>query len=112
MRFELQPRSQRANNNDMEVSNMLRFSSLGFLAMFGSILVFLLQSIISLTSKDLAWKQLRFVDVLDPKYYGWMHDITILNFNTYSDYVLNMPLYAVLFCLTVLFFLMSGLFEK
>jgi len=91
---------------------MLRFSSLGFLALFGSILIFLLQSIVSLTSKDFAWKKLRFVDVLDPKYYGWMNDITILNFNTYSDYVINMPLYALLFCLTVLFFIMSGLFEK
>ena len=91
---------------------MLRFSSLGFLAMFGSILVFLLQSIVSLTSEDFAWRQLRFVDVLDPQYYSWMNDITLFNFNAYSDYVLNMPLYAVLFCLMILFFLMSSLFEK
>jgi hypothetical protein len=96
----------------MGVINMLRFSSLGFLALFGSILIFLLQSIVSLTSKDFAWKRLRFVDVLDQKYYSWMNDVTILNFNTYSDYVLNMPLYTVLFCLTVLFFIMSSLFEK
>jgi len=111
-RFYLTPRLQREDNNNVGVINMLRFSRLGFLALFGSILIFLLQSIVSLTSKDFAWKKLRFVDVLNPKYYSWMNDITILNFNTYSDYILNMPLYAVLFCLTVLFFIMSGLFEK
>lgn len=91
---------------------MLRFSSLGFLALFGSILIFLLQTIVSLTNEEFAWKKLRFVDVLDPQYYSWMNDITLFNFNTYSDYILNMPLYAFLFCLTVLFFLISGLFEK
>jgi len=91
---------------------MLRFSSLGFLALFGSILIFLLQSITSLTSKDLVWQELRFIDVLDAKYYGWINDITLFNLNTLSNYILHMPLYAFLFCLTVLLFIMSGLFEK
>jgi len=91
---------------------MLRFSSFGFYTLFGSFLIFLLQSIVSLTSKDLVWKELRFIDILDPKYYNWANGITLLKFNIFSNYILTMPLYAFLFILTILFFIISGLFEN
>ena len=91
---------------------MLRFSSLGLFTLFSSILIFVLQSIASLTSRDLVWKELRFVDILAPKYYTWINDIALLNFNTILSYLLNMPLYAFLFFLTLLFFILGGMFEK
>ena len=91
---------------------MLRFSRLGFYALFSSFLIFLLQAIASLTSKDFVWKKIRFVDILDPKYYKWMNGIQLLNFNIVLDYIINMPLYAFFFCLTVLFFVISGIYEK
>ena len=91
---------------------MLRFSSLGFYALFSSFLIFLLQAIASLTSKEFVWKKLRFIDILDPKHYNWMNEITFLKFNIFLNYFINMPLYAFFFCLTVLFFIISGIYEK
>ena len=91
---------------------MLRFSSLGFLSLFGSILTLLLQAIISLTSKDLAWKKLSVVNVVEPHYYSWVEHITLFNFNSMSTFILDMPLYMLFFCLTILFFILSSLFER
>lgn len=91
---------------------MLRLSSLGFFALSGSILLFIFQVIASLLNKDFVWKKLRLVDILDPKYFSWVDGITLFNFNTLSSYILDMPLYAVLFCLTILFFVFSGIFER
>ena len=91
---------------------MLRFSRLGFYALFSSFLVFVLQTIASLMSKDFVWKKLRLVDILDPKYYSWMNEIKFLNFDMVSNYIVSMPLYAVFFCLTVIFFIISGIYEK
>ena len=95
-----------------EVMIMLRFSKLGFFSLFGSILTLLLQAIITLTSNDLAWKKLSVVDVVEPHYYGWTERITLFNFDSVSRYILEMPLYALFFCLTILFFTLSGLFER
>lgn len=91
---------------------MLRLSNLGFLALSGSILIFIFQTIASLINKDFVWKKLRLVDILDTKYFSWVDGVTLFNFNTFSNYILNMPLYAVLFCLTILFFVFSGIFER
>ncbi len=91
---------------------MFRLGNLGFLSLFGSIIILLLQAITSLLNQDFAWKRLRFADILDPQYYSWLDNITLFNFNSIANYVLNMPLFVLLFCLTIFFFILSGIFEK
>lgn len=91
---------------------MLRFSNLGLCSLCGSILVLLLQSIASLTSVDMTWQRLRFGDIVDPAYCGWVKGITFFNVNAAITYILNLPLYLVLLCLTVVFFVISGIYEK
>ncbi len=91
---------------------MFRLGNLAFLSLFGSIIILLLQAIMSLLNKDFTWKKLRFADILDPQYYNWLDNITLFNFNSIANYVLNMPLFVLLFCLTIFFFILSGIFEK
>jgi hypothetical protein len=91
---------------------MFRLGNLGFLSLFGSIIILLLQAITSLLNKDFTWKKLRCADILDPQYYSWLDNITLFNFNSIANYVLNMPLFVLLFCLTIFFFILSGIFEK
>jgi len=91
---------------------MFRLGNLGFLSLFGSIIILLLQAITSLLNKDFTWKKLRFADILDPQYCSWLDNITLFNFNSIANYVLNMPLFVLLFCLTIFFFILSGIFEK
>lgn len=91
---------------------MFRLGNLGFLSLFGSIIILLLQAITSLLNKDFTWKKLRFADILDPQDYSWLDNITLFNFNSIANYVLNMPLFVLLFCMTIFFFILSGMFEK
>ena len=91
---------------------MIRLGSVGFVALLSGLLTLLLQGIVSLISRDFVWKDLRFMDVLDSKLYTWVNDIHLLNFDACSKYILNMPLYLVFFCFTVLFFIMSGIFGR
>ena len=91
---------------------MFRLGNLGFLSLFGGIIILLLQAITSLLNKDFTWKKLRCADMLDPQYYNWLDNITLFNFNSIANYVLNMPLFVLLFCLTIFFFILSGIFEK
>ena len=91
---------------------MFRLGNLGFLSLFGSIIILMLQAITSLLNKDFTWKKLRFADILDPQHYSWLDNITLFNFNSIANYVLNMPLFVLLFCLTIFFFILSGIFEK
>jgi hypothetical protein len=91
---------------------MFRLGNLGFLSLFGSIIILLLQAITSLLNKDFTWKKLRCADILDPQYYRWLDNITLFNFNSIANYVLNMPLFVLLFCLTIFFFILNGIFEK
>jgi hypothetical protein len=91
---------------------MFRLGNLGFFSLFGSIIIVLLQTITYLLNKDLTWKKLRFADIIDPRYYNWLDNITLFNFNSIANYVLNMHLFVLLFCLTIVFFILSGIFEK
>jgi len=91
---------------------MFRLGNLGFLSLFGSIFILMLQAITYLLNEDFTWKKLRFADILDPQYYNWLDNITLFNFNSIANYVLNMPLSVLLICLTIFFFILSGIFEK
>ena len=91
---------------------MFRLGNLGFLSLFGSIIILLLQAITSLVNKDFNGKKLRFADILDPQDYRWLDNITLFNFNSIANYILNMPLFVLLFCMTIFFFILSGIFEK
>ena len=91
---------------------MLNLSNLGFLSLGGSILIIIFQAIASLTSTELAWKRLRLIDILEIKDLSWIDGITLLNFNYYAKYILNIPGYVFLFSLTIIFFIMSGIFER
>ncbi len=91
---------------------MFRLGNLAFLSLFGSIIILLLQAITSLLNKDFTWKKFRFLDIIDPQYYSWLYKITLFNFNSMANYILNMPLFVFLFCLTIFFFILSGIFGK
>lgn len=91
---------------------MFRLGNLGFLSLFGSIIILLLQAITYVLNKDFTWKKLRFADILDPQYYSWLDNITLFNVNGIANYVVNMPLFVLLFCMTIVFFILSGIFEK
>jgi len=91
---------------------MFRLGNLGFLSLFGSIFILMLQAITYLLYEDFTWKKLRITDILDPQYYSWLDNITLLNLNSIANYVLNMSLSVLLLCLTIFFFILSGIFEK
>ena len=84
---------------------MLKISQLGFISLFGSILLLLFQAISSLANKNFIWEKLRLVDILDSKLYSWTGGITFFYFNHFVDYILNLQLFIFLFVMAILFFL-------
>lgn len=84
---------------------MLKISQLGFIALFGSIILLLFQAISSLVNKNFIWEKLKLVDILDSKFYSWTEGITLFYFNHFVDYILNLQLFIFLFVMAVLFFL-------
>ncbi len=95
---------------------MLRINNLCFFLLGGSILTFVFQAIASLTGAgkemDFVWKKLSLADTLGAEQLSWIDNIEILNFNNFAGYILNMPMYAFLFCLTILFFIVGSIFKR
>jgi hypothetical protein len=90
----------------------MKFSRLGFVSFFGSVFILLIQALNSLTSRDLVWQQIRFADVLDPDAYNWFSGGAFFKAGFVLDYILNIPLSAIFFCLMLLFFTLSVIFEN
>ena len=62
--------------------------------------------------KKEAWKDLTLVDVVEENYLHWIENIPWLNVQQAVDYVVNMQLYLLLFCLGILCFLINAFRSK
>jgi len=83
---------------------MLKLKNLSLFSLAGAILVLVSQAIASLIHTDAEWKSWRLVDVVDAGSFAWVDSISILNVNSMINYMLNMPLFGLLLCLTVALF--------
>ena len=90
---------------------MSKFTLAGIVSWLGGLLLLGFQSISSLMSVEEKWKQLNIVDVVDPQYLSWMDDISSEMIAKAVDYVVNMPLFVLFFCLGTLFFIINAFFE-
>lgn len=91
---------------------MIRLNNLSLLSLAGAVLILLLQAIASLTGKDFAWEELRFVDMLDRWCSIWLDDVALLNLDSMADSFLNVPVYQFLFFLAAALFVIRNLFQK
>lgn len=91
---------------------MLRLGQLGYVSLLGSIVSLIMQGIASVLNEEFILKDLRLVNIIDAEIYDWAAGITLFSFNSLVEFLVNLQLFAFLFILAVLFFILSGIFER
>ena len=90
---------------------MSKFTLAGIVSWLGGLLLLGFQSISTLMAIEGKWKQINIVDVVDPQYLSWVDDISSEMITNAVNYIVNMPLFVLLFCLGTLFFIINAFFE-
>ncbi len=98
---------------------MSKFTILGLLSWLGSLVLLGFQAIFtfmdpsasSLTTKTV-WKKISVVDIIDTKYFDWINSIPWVSIKESANYVITMPLFILLFCVGLLFFITNAFMPK
>jgi hypothetical protein len=57
-----------------------------------------------------AWESIRLVDLLDEKFFSWIESLSFTSVQNAAGYIVTMPLFMLLFCMTGLFFVLHFFF--
>jgi hypothetical protein len=66
----------------------------------------------SLKKQKFTLKGFAIVDLLEPKYLEWIEKISWASIQNAVTYLVNMPLFILLFCLGIIFFLLNAFKSK
>ena len=93
---------------------MSKFTITGLVAcVLGALLLgFQALSIFMGTEGRTMWKSLALIDVAEKNYFNWINDIPWISVQTAINYVVNVPLYLLLFCFGILCFLINAFRSK
>lgn len=94
------------------MANMSKFTMGGLLSFLGGLLLLGFQAISTLMDMEGVWKSLSLVDIFDEAHFLWIDGISWGIVRASADYVVTMPLFVLLFCLGVLFFMISVLLGR
>ena len=90
---------------------MSKWSILGGLCFAASAVLLLFQGVGKMMKEDYTTGMMTLVDVVEKKYLSWIDGINVDVGRQAADYVVNMPLYQLLFALGILFFIFSMFFR-
>ncbi len=62
----------------------------------------------SITNEKTAWKNLTLVDSIGQEYFEWINTISWGGIQNIANYIVNMPLFILLFCIGILCFLINA----
>jgi hypothetical protein len=93
---------------------MSKYTIIGLISWASSALVLLFQTISSLTAttETIVFKNLTLVSVLGEEYFNWIDSLSWVSVQKAANYIVIMPLYLLLFCIGILFFLIHMLASK
>ena len=66
----------------------------------------------SITNGKTVWKNLTLVDSIGQEYFEWINTISLASIQSIADYIVNMPLFILLFCIGILCFLINAFTSK
>jgi hypothetical protein len=90
---------------------MSKWNILGGLCWATSAVLLLFQVIGKMMKEDYNWEMMSIVDVVDNKYLNWVNGIGVDLGRQAAEYIVNMPLYILLFAVGILFFLFSMFYK-
>ncbi|MCJ7772453.1 MAG: hypothetical protein MUP22_04895 [Desulfobacterales bacterium] len=91
---------------------MSKLSFMAFMFLVGSILLLGFQSLARLMDTKGIWKKLSLLNFFGPKYFSWIDDISFFGLEEILIFIANMPLFAFLFCMSILFFILDKFYTK
>ncbi len=93
---------------------MSKFTIAGLTAWLFGALILGFQSISSLmgTEDTIVWKSLALVDIIAKNYFNWIEKISWVSIQQLVTYVVNMPLYLLLFCVGIICFVINAFISK
>ena len=93
---------------------MSKYTMAGLISWFFSGLILLFQTISSLTGMEekMVFKSITLVDVVGQIYFKWINSISWAFIQNAVSYLVTMPLFILLFCIGILFFLMHMFISK
>ena len=90
---------------------MSKLSFMAFMFLVGSILLLGFQFLARFMGTKGGWKSLSLTKFLGPKYFHWLDDISFFGLEDILLFIANMPLFAFLFCMSILFFILDKLYS-
>jgi len=93
---------------------MSKYTIVGLISWLFSGLILLFQTISSLMGMEekMAFKSLALVDIIGKGHFNWIDGISWVSIQKAVNYIVTMPLFLLLFCIGILFFLMHMFTSK
>jgi hypothetical protein len=93
---------------------MSKLTIAGLVSWFIGGLLFGFQAIETLirSQGNMAWKKLTLMDVIGKSYFDWIAGIPEGIVHNIAQYIVTMPLFILLFCIGILFFILNSLVSK
>jgi len=92
-----------------EEINVSKFTILGLLSWLCGFLLLGFQGISSLMGTEGTWQSMTLLDVAEPEHLAWIERLPFGVLRRSADYLTEMPLFLLLFCLGVLFLVLGAL---
>jgi hypothetical protein len=93
---------------------MSKYTIAGLVSWLVSLLILLFQSISSLmgTEETMVFKNLTLVSVIGQGHFDWINSLSWDNVQKAMSYIVTMPLFLLLFCMGIFFFLLHMFLSK
>jgi len=93
---------------------MSKYTIIGLVSWLFSALILLFQTISSLmgTEEKIAFKSLTLVSVIGQGHFDWINSLSWVRVQKAMSYIVTMPLFLLLFCMGIFFFLLHMFLSK
>lgn len=93
---------------------MSKYTLIGLILWVSSGVVLLFQSISSLmgTEETIVFKSLTLVSVIGQGHFDWINSLSWVSVQKAMNYIVTMPLFLLLFCMGIFFFLLHMFLSK
>jgi hypothetical protein len=92
------------------IAGLVSWFSGGLLLGYQALKVFMKSGISS--SGEMVWKKIALMDVIGKSHFDWIAGMPDGIFHNFAQYIVNMPLYLLLFCAGILFLILGRLTSK
>ncbi|MFC1814436.1 hypothetical protein ACFL0M_00540 [Thermodesulfobacteriota bacterium] len=91
---------------------MTKFTLIGLLSCLGGGLLLGFQALSSIMHTEGTWKILNLIGVVGEKHFTWLEGASFFGLEKMADYIVNMPLFVLLFCIGGLFLVLGYFFGR